>query len=1036
MLLPSTSLGEVERGELLARGGTADIFLGAAADGREVVIKLYRADRAELGAHEAAAYALVGHLPWVPRMYGHGPAGAGYAIVMSRARGQRLPAVAPWPWARARESIRSMLYALKDLHACGVIHGDLNPGNILVLESGRSTLLDLGATSFMAATGAFVGTPGYVAPEVVVGEVPTGPSDVYGLGMCIYFLLHGKQPFTDAAVDGDALHRALIGTELTFAPGLPEALISTLQAMTQRDPEARCPLEMALEAISRARPPGPPPALTSGRVAASQPRDTPRAVGAAPAPRRPPPAREPSARTVAPDDSATDGPSETLLIHAPRTASAPATVAGQSHTPPGAAPPGGGWRRLLASLWHPRPDPPVPKTPTPDPVEIDTTPEDEPPAFTPAAQRRPSSEVEEFLRESTDGQGVIAILVARGGVLELWTRGQPQVKRWKLPGNPRLALVDLLVELFGDFRQLTAHLPAWMRKRLPPGDLPLIHGADLTVAFLVRYGEIDDDFFESLTKEFPRRELEVRAVQAIWSPVAPVPGPRVIVAASDEIVASDEQLDAGATGQFVRRVIRDEIAADDERPDDAEDTSPEEHRDIEDPAPGPPDSDEPRSSAPEVVENADADDDSSEPPLMFGVEPGAAEDRSVVVVAAETPTTDVFGRPQRDRLAIASHVAALPTAEFDRLLAALKVPIYMIPPALVPAISRAEAVLDHVERREGDLAVLVALLEGRGAAIVRHPFKRLATDPTSLLGEVVSGHHLLRVLGRGGSGVVYEAKLGSTGAIFAVKLLYSLPHAASHVVAETWSMIHGLQAARHPAIVPIHEFGEAVLESGPAAGTRADAGMPLFMRMELVVGLPFDAWASRRTEFPDGLAAVLRALAAIADCLHTCHETQFITPAGISRKGVYHGDLKPANILMRADDSPAILDFLVIDAQRLLHAERGPGAAAGDFSMATLAFGTPGYMPPEQERRGELGASSDIYALGVTATRTLLGPRGPRRRPGGVPSLWLEHHGAHAAVTRLIDGMTADEASARPRSMAVVRDELRRCADRVARGGG
>ncbi|WP_202804511.1 serine/threonine-protein kinase [Ornithinimicrobium pekingense] len=123
--------------------------------------------------------------------------------------------------------------ALADLHAQGVVHGDLSTGNVLFLRDGMPLLADLGAARI---TGAPAGDPqgtgvrsGLVAPEVVEGFSPTQESDVYQLGAVAWLCLAGEPP-------GPPWSR---GTLEELAPGLPAGLTDLVTQCLAPEPGDR-----------------------------------------------------------------------------------------------------------------------------------------------------------------------------------------------------------------------------------------------------------------------------------------------------------------------------------------------------------------------------------------------------------------------------------------------------------------------------------------------------------------------------------------------------------------------------------------------------------------------------------------------------------------------------------------------------------------------------------------------------------------------------------------------------------------------------
>jgi serine/threonine protein kinase len=147
--------------------------------------------------------------------------------------------------ARLRGALRQLAIAVDALHGAGKLHLDLKPSNVLVETSGRVVVLDFGLVADAARpdrplAGRVAGTPGYMAPEQAAGQPATQASDWYAFGVMLFESLSGRQPFkrrgrealgADSYSDAAPLFRG--------APGAPSQLAELVDALLQRDPDAR-----------------------------------------------------------------------------------------------------------------------------------------------------------------------------------------------------------------------------------------------------------------------------------------------------------------------------------------------------------------------------------------------------------------------------------------------------------------------------------------------------------------------------------------------------------------------------------------------------------------------------------------------------------------------------------------------------------------------------------------------------------------------------------------------------------------------------
>lgn len=222
---------------------------------------------------------------------------------------ERGPLPLEWVW-RIGDQLCSALTAA---HSAGVVHRDVKPQNVLVLDSRLelvAKLTDFGIARQMGsdlttltATGQVIGTPDYLSPEQVLGE-PGGPaSDIYALGVVLFELTTGRLPFEADSPLAAASRRMMVNPPpLTrFRPDVPLALQEVILVALRREPEERyANAEAFAQALRWSREQSPaqptdaerggwvlPPRRTLSAGHAPEPAASPRAAGEAPAAQEP-----------------------------------------------------------------------------------------------------------------------------------------------------------------------------------------------------------------------------------------------------------------------------------------------------------------------------------------------------------------------------------------------------------------------------------------------------------------------------------------------------------------------------------------------------------------------------------------------------------------------------------------------------------------------------------------------------------------------------------------------------------------------------
>jgi len=234
------------------------------------------------------------------------------------------------------------------------------------------------------------------------------------------------------------------------------------------------------------------------------------------------------------------------------------------------------------------------------------------------------------------------------------------------------------------------------------------------------------------------------------------------------------------------------------------------------------------------------------------------------------------------------------------------------------------------------------------------PMRKGLVDPVSCRAELSAGdplapdvrtrhfgdYELIRELGRGGMGVVYEARQISLNRPVALKMIRSAALASDDELRRFRNEAEVVAQLDHPNIVPIFEVGRYEDQQ--------------YFSMKLVAGGGLD---QRLQEYVAEPRRAARLVAVTAAAIHHAHQ-----------RGILHRDLKPANIVVDADGQPHVTDFGL--------SKRVEGDS--ELTQSGAILGTPAYMAPEQAsgRRSSVTTATDIYGLGAVLYALLTG-RGP-----------------------------------------------------------
>lgn len=245
--------------EVVGEGTTGVVYAARTAENGRVAVKVLRPERTQdpvararfLREAEVASSISSRHV--VPILAVGETAETIYLVMPFYERGS-LAGAAPLELAEAVSLAGQIARGLDALHEHSVLHRDVKPSNVLLDCDGTAALSDFGLARMADSTrvtdaGVLLGTPHYLAPELIAGGDATTHSDIYAFGCVLYELVTGRPPFAHATRPAEVGFAHLVEDvpdAHEHRPGLPADVSLALASALAKDPAARPTSAMAL----------------------------------------------------------------------------------------------------------------------------------------------------------------------------------------------------------------------------------------------------------------------------------------------------------------------------------------------------------------------------------------------------------------------------------------------------------------------------------------------------------------------------------------------------------------------------------------------------------------------------------------------------------------------------------------------------------------------------------------------------------------------------------------------------------------------